>query len=418
LIARWGRAKVAGSGMTDTANWWEQGELKLAPYRQQYDRQHRRFRHALATGHRRKIRQLENWLLKSHTAKVLAIAHAVAIKRRNKKKLPPLYPAKLELMADMLSAWEAPDSPVWLRSKKKKDGGERWYYDYSVMWAAQQYLLLWLLEPRLQIHDGQYGVKRKGRTEAVETAKKAIRDGYEWVIRGDIRDCYPSMNGYTVLARLPGPPAALRQILLPPTTKALSTPTGTPSHYEVRRGLPQGAASMPLVVAAALAPALHKLPDDVIAILYVDDFAIFARSKAAAAHAMNTLRECLRAASVGDLELKFCDLHHASEGFAFLGYHIFRHENGNVVARPHGAAFEALYNRLEALDAAGGAVGSLKKTGLVRGWRCSYASWEGDEYGDDLLYAILAHHFPGDIDELIGELHARAEKTRAKCMPT
>jgi hypothetical protein len=55
---------------------------------------------------------------------------------------------------------------------------------------------------------------------------------------------------------------------------------------------------------------------------------------------------------------------------------------------------------------------------LVRGWRCSYASWEGDEHGDDLLHAILANHFPGDIDELIQSIHLRAQKTKAKSVPT
>jgi hypothetical protein len=277
------------------------------------------------------------------------------------------------------------------------------------MWAAQQYLVLWLLAPRLRLHPGQYAVPGRDRTAAVERAKQLIADGYEWIIRADIKNCHPAMNGEEILARLPGSRAVLRQVLLPPPMECISFPSGYALHsLKARQGLPPGAASTPLVVAAALAPVLLELPDDVVVILYVDDFAIFAKSKAAAANAMNSLRVALEAAPVGDLRLKFCELHHASKGFTFLGYHIFLNVGGGGSARPPIAAFHKLDELLETADP-----GNWRSR--LIGWRCSYAGWEGgDVLGESWLAAILSQYLSGDLEELIQFLDLRAQKTRTK----
>jgi hypothetical protein len=129
------------------------------------------------------------------------------------------------MVASMLSCWERPTNPVTLYFKKKSDGGHRPIFKYGVMWAAQQYLVLWVLAPRLRLHEGQYGVPGRDRTAAVERAKQLIVDGYDQV-RGDIKNCYPSMNGEAVLAGLPGPRAVLRQVLLPPPMECISYPHG------------------------------------------------------------------------------------------------------------------------------------------------------------------------------------------------
>jgi hypothetical protein len=335
------------------------------------------------------------------------LAHAA--NKKKKKKGAPLYPAKLDMMASMLSCWERPMQPVMLHFKPKSDGGYRPIFDYGVIWAAQQYLVLWLLAPRLRLHQGQYGVPGRDRTAAVERAKQLIADGYEWVIRGDIKNCYPSMNGEEVLARLPGSRAVLRQVLLPPPVGCISYTHGHALHtLKARQGLPPGAASTPLVAAAALAPVLYELPDDVVVILYVDDFAIFAKSKAAAANAMNSLRVALEAAPVGDLRLKFCELHHASKGFTFLGYHIFLNVGGGGSTRPPIAAFHKLDELLETADP-----GNWRSR--LIGWRCSYAGWEGgDVLGESWLAAILSQYLSGDLEELIQFLDLRAQKTRTK----
>jgi RNA-directed DNA polymerase len=394
--------------------WWEQAQLDLVGYRAKYDRQHRRFCRAIQGGDRKEIRRFENWLLKSHTAKTLAVAHAA------KKKKYPLYTAKLDMMASMLSCWERPTQPVTLYLKKKSNGGHRPIFKYGVMWAAQQYLVVWLLAPRLRLHAGQYGVSGKDRTAAVERAKQLIAGGYDWVIRGDITNCFPSMNGEAVLARLPGPPAVLRQALLPPPMECITYPYGYALHtLKARQGLPPGAASTPLVVAAALAPVLDGLPGDVVVILYVDDFAIFASSKAAAVSTMNALREALWAAPVGDLQLKFCNIHHVAEGFGFLGYHIFRNGSGGATARPSQAALEKLYEQLEAVETVECSDPLREKLNKAISWRCAYAAWEGDELTDDVLFVVLSNHFPPDCldEELIPFLHSKAQITRKKCLP-
>jgi len=167
------------------------------------------------------------------------------------------------------------------------------------------------------------------------------------------------------------------------------------------------------VAAAVLAPVLDELPDGVVVVLYVDDFAIFAPSKAAAVETMNTLREALWAAPVGNLQLKFCKIYHVTEGFGFLGYHIRGDGNGGVIARPGTAAFEKLEAQLDAVDPTLPNAHAQKMARLLS-WRCSYASWEGDELGDNNLVAIFGHHFAGDLEKLVRLAHMRAERTREK----
>jgi len=173
--------------------------LDLKPYQDEYRRNRRRYRRAIQEGKCRQVHQLEHLLLRSHSAKALAIAEAA------KKKKYPLYPAKLDMTASMLSCWEDPIAPAKLYFKKKPGGDVRSIFKYGVFGAAQQYLVLWVLEPRLRLHEGQYAVPGRDRTAAVEKAKEQILKGYELVIRGDIKNCYPSMNGDRVLELLPGP---------------------------------------------------------------------------------------------------------------------------------------------------------------------------------------------------------------------
>jgi RNA-directed DNA polymerase len=385
------------------------GPLDLRRCREEFGKQHRRYCRAIQEVKGSKIHRLENLLLKSHSGKVLAVARAA------KEKKYPVSPARLDLMASTLSCWEQPAAPATLYFKKKPGGGLRSIFSYRVMQAAQQYLVLWVLAPRLRLHDGQYAVPGRDRTAAVEKAKQLIEAGYDWVIRGDIKDCYPSMNGEKVLACLAGPRAVLRQVILPPLEQhLLYNHKHAALIGKVRRGLPPGAASTALVAAAVLVPVLDGLPDGAAVILYVDDFLIFVSSKAAAVQTMNTLREALWAAPVGNLQLKFCNIHHVVDGFGFLGYHIFRNISGGATARPRAAAVESLYEQLEAIDTDRSSDPFEDKWNRLIGWRCAYAAWDGGESIEDLLIAALSNHFPSDLEKLVQILHLRAQMTRER----
>ena len=213
---------------------WETKPLDLRRCREEFVKQHRRYCGAIQEGNKRKIHQLENLLLRSHSGKVLALARAAGSKKY------PLYGAKLEMMANMLSCWEQPSRPATLYFKEKPDGSLRWIFRYGVFRAAQQYLVLRVLAPRLRLHDGQYAVPGRDRTAAIERAKQLIAAGYEWVIRGDVKDCYSSMNGEKALALLPGPSAVLRQVVLPPPGEHLLYPPWARSGGEVTTGVTSG----------------------------------------------------------------------------------------------------------------------------------------------------------------------------------
>ena len=53
---------------------WETKPLDLRRYREEFGKQYRRYCGAVHEGHGRKIHQLENLLLRSHSGKVLALA--------------------------------------------------------------------------------------------------------------------------------------------------------------------------------------------------------------------------------------------------------------------------------------------------------------------------------------------------------
>jgi hypothetical protein len=57
-----------------------------------------------------------------------------------------------------------------------------------------------------------------------------------------------------------------------------------------------------------------------------------------------------------------------------------------------------------------------EKVACLLNWRCSYAAWDGDEYGDEVLIALLSSHFGGDLEAMLSLIHARANETKLKAM--
>ena len=124
----------------------------------------------------------------------------------------------------MLSCWQDPHERATLYFKKKPNGEHRPIFSYGLFRAAQQYMVLPVLEPRLRLHAGQYCLRGRGRNHAMENAKKQILTGNEWVNRADIRNCFPSLKGERVLAMLPGPATVMRTVILPPSEEYLIHP--------------------------------------------------------------------------------------------------------------------------------------------------------------------------------------------------
>jgi hypothetical protein len=383
----------------------------LTAARKRVRKQQRRYAKALAEGNRAKARQIEHRLSQSHAVKVVALNKAA------RKKGHKLSAEELDELASTFSCRQEPEETVTLYFKRKSSGEHRPIFSYGLHRAAQQYMALMILEPRLRrrLHDQQYGLRGRGPIHAVESLKKAITAGYKWVVRADIKNCFPSLNSQKVLAITPGPKAVMRTVLPPPSEEYLHYPHEMKGYMEhARRGIPQGAAPTSLVAAAVLASVLDELPDTVVPINYVDDFAIAARSKGDAADAEKALRRACVESPAGELQLKFCNIEHAAKGFGFLGYHILYNPDAGVIARPRLAAFEGLEKMLDAVDKGAFQDPPAEKLARLFGWRCSFAAWErGDEFGEDSLFAILGHHF-WNLEELVRVLHDRAEQVRAR----
>ena len=142
------------------------------------------------------------------------------------------------------------------------------------------------------------------------------------------------------------------------------------------------------------------------------------------------------AAPVGDLRLKFRTMDKVVPGFKFLEYYIFLDENEGPIARPLMSDFQELEDRLTAMGPwLGSVVGTVDapkapgalllkdpaklhadKAECLINWRCSFAAWDGDGYGDAVLIALLSNHFGGDVEELLALIHSRAKQTKLKSM--
>jgi hypothetical protein len=133
----------------------------------EFRKQYRRYCRAIQDGHGNKIHQLENLLLRSHSGKVLAVANAA------REKKYQLDAAKLDVMASTLSCWERPPGAATFYCKKKSDSGLRGIFSYRIMQAAQQYLVWWVLAPRLRLHHGQYAVAGRDRSPAPRRRRRS-----------------------------------------------------------------------------------------------------------------------------------------------------------------------------------------------------------------------------------------------------
>jgi hypothetical protein len=344
--------------------------------------------HAKATraGEKHKAWHLRLKLLKSYNASLVAVWEAN--KRLPKPRRVPL--TDLYKLAERLNVWVGTREEVLLQPRPKRSGGWRPIFSFGLLNRALHILVLRALEPTARPTEHQYASKGKGgRQAAVEAAADAMRNGYEWIIELDIKDCYPSFDSERVAQCLPLPREVAGRVislvkynLIPRKAEPL---TLGPLDLlgQSQRGLPQGSALSPWIAEIVIAAVLRSVPfGNVRVITFADNILLMARTKSELRSMQKALRCAFQRCPVGRFQLAskkgVC---HVSAGFDFLGYGLSA-LRGRVRISQSADNSQRLWRRLYRLKRDGAAGEDVARA--IRSWAAAFplVDWGAQKFAN------------------------------------
>ncbi|NEP34573.1 MULTISPECIES: group II intron reverse transcriptase/maturase [Moorena] len=307
----------------------------------------KRIYRASQRGDVRVVRKLQKTLMKSWTAKMIAVRR-VTQENKGKKtagidgKEALTHRQRLALVVNLKIHKKAkPTRRVWIPKPgktEKRPLGIPTIYDRALQALAKQ-----ALEPEWEakFEPNSYGF-RPGRSchDAIEAIFKAIAQKQKWVLDADIAKCFDKINHETLLTKLNTYPSLRR--LIKSWLKAGVMDNGTFS--PTKEGTPQGGVISPLLANIAL----HGMEEHIKQ--YAETLKIKGRAKTQKRKAMSLIRyaddfviihedqttveECQKIISTWlkdiGLELKpsKTKIAHTTDGFDFLGFNIRQYNVG------------------------------------------------------------------------------------------
>ena len=346
---------------------------------------------AVRVGDKRKARSLQKLILKSQSAKLLAIRQVTQL--NSGKKTAGIDGKKsLSFEERFTLAHELTEHHTNWKHKglreipiPKKDGTSRLLKVPTIADRAWQCLAKYALEPAHEatFHARSYGF-RTGRS--AHEAQKFMFDHLrshcngidKRVIELDIEKCFDRINHSTIMDNLIAP-AGLKlgifRCLKAGTNIGFPTGRGT---RPVDQGTPQGGVVSPLLANIALngIESLHKSKDKGGKITepstrYADDMVIILKPEDDAEAILNRISEFLaeRGMKVSERKTKVTA---TTDGFDFLGWNFKVQKNGKFRSTPSADNFKAFRKKVKHIvnNANYGATEKAKKLApVVRGWR-------------------------------------------------
>lgn len=340
-------------------------------------KQRRRIAKARKRGRTEYGRQCTFHHLRSFDAKLAATVRANRRLRPSRRRSPET----LIQIAATLNAWEGTDEQVMVRAERKASGGYRPIMAFGLRNRALQELVKGALKASAQLHPDQH-VLQGGRKAAVAVITKAINDGFKFVVKTDIKDCFLSFEGDKVSKRLPVPSTVTNSVLVSRElnlvhTHSRTTPTRLGFAIRSRRGIPQGSTVSSLVAEVLLSDIPATIPSSARVVMYADDLLVFGRTKTEARTIAKALCAALERHSAGSLNPKICETKRVCDCFDFLGYR-FSRQYGKAKIEPAQASLAKFrrncYERL--LDGALDGSGFEPVRRYIRSWVPQCAAWE------------------------------------------
>jgi len=354
----------------EVSEFWK--TLPWKKFRRNLFRLQRRVFKAVQVGDYRKAKSLQKLVLKSTSARLLAIRQ---VSQLNAGKKTPGIDGKASLsfeerfeLSDKLKLHGSNWHHQGLREIPipKKDGKIRILKVPTIADRAWQCLAKYALEPAHEatFHERSYGF-RTGRSahDAQKILFNNLRsycNGIEKrVIELDIEKCFDTINHSAIMDRLIAP-LSIRQGIF----RCLKSGVN-PEFPE--QGTPQGGVVSPLLANIAL----NGIEDIHQSVRYADDMVIILKPKDNAKKILDKISHFLaeRGMKVSQKKTK---LTATTDGFDFLGWHFKVQSNGKFRCTPSVENFKAFRQKVKAIvnnSNYGATVKAEKLAPVVRGWR-------------------------------------------------
>ncbi|MEJ6481054.1 reverse transcriptase domain-containing protein [Nostoc punctiforme UO1] len=358
-------------------------DLPWKKFRRNLFRLQKRVYKAVQVGDKRKARLLQKLIMKSTSARFLAIRQVSQLNAGKKtagvdgkKSLSFKERFELEALLRMNSGnWKHQglrEIPI-----PKKDGTTRMLKIPTIADRAWQCLAKYALEPAHEatFHARSYGF-RTGRS--AHEAQQQIRNNLnanangidKRVIELDIEKCFDRINHSAIMDRLIAPKGLKLGIF-----RCLKAGVN-PEFPE--QGTPQGGVVSPLLANIALngIEGIHRYKDKAgtlrePSIRYADDMVIILRPEDNATEILERISEFLRERGM-QVSQKKTKISASTDGFDFLGWHFKVQSNGKFICTPSTDNFKTFRKKVKAIvnnSNYGAKEKAQRLTPLVRGWR-------------------------------------------------
>ncbi len=355
---------------SNTSESWKQ--LPWKQFRRNLFRLQRRVFKAVQAGDKRKARSLQKLILKSTSARLLAIRQVSQLNAGKKTagvdgKASLNFEERFALEENLKSNYHN-----WHHNRlreipiPKKDGKTRILKVPTLADRAWQCLAKYALEPAHEatFHERSYGF-RTGRS--AHDAQKILfmnlasnKNGIEKrVIELDIEKCFDRISHATIMDNLIAPIGMKKGIF-----RCLKAGTN-PEFPE--QGTPQGGVVSPLLANIAL----NGIEDIHPSVRYADDMVIILKPKDNAEKILERISQFLAEKGMNVSERK-TKITAATDGFDFLGWHFKVQSNGKFRSTPSVDNFKAFRQKIKAIVNSsnyGSKEKAEKLAPLVRGWR-------------------------------------------------
>ena len=356
-------------GKINSESW---KKLPWKKFRQNLFRLQRRVWKAVRAGDMRKARSLQKLILRSQSARFLAIRQVTQLNQGKRTagidgQTALKFKERFELEKILQH-----NARNWVHQGlreipiPKKDGSKRMLKVPTIRDRAWQCLAKYALEPAHEatFHARSYGFRTGRSTHDAQkllfTKLNSQANGYQkQIIELDIKKCFDRISHTSIMENLIAPLELKRGIF-----RCLKA--GTNVEFP-EQGTPQGGVVSPLLANIAL----NGIEEIHNSIRYADDMVYILKPKDNAEEILNKVKEFLAERGMEISEGK-TRITASTEGFDFLGWHFQVQANGKFRSFPSEENYKAFRQKIKAIINCSnyGAKEKAKKLApIVRGWR-------------------------------------------------